>query len=380
MIRTTLFPGRYVQGADSIKRLGTELSRFGQKGFAICTPFFFEKKLPILQNDIQESIRIKAEKFNRECSDEEIDRLSSIAENQEVEVIVGIGGGKTLDTAKAVAYKLKLPVAVVPTIASTDAPCSALSVIYTQTGAFKRYLMLPKNPDLVLVDTKIIAQAPARFTVSGMGDALATWFEAESCKTKYAKNMAGDLCSITAVALAELCYKTLVEYGHLATLACENHAITPALEHIVEANTLLSGLGFESGGLAAAHAIHNGLTVLEQTQNHFHGEKVAIGTLASLFLTDKPMDLINEVFSFCETVGLPTTLGEIGLSDISDADLMKVAQAACKQGETIHNEPIPVTPDMVFSALKLTDAFGNKRKDRGMSDEIISNRYRPHQK
>ena len=365
MISTTLFPGRYVQGADAIERLGTELSRFGQRSFAICTPSFFEKRLPALQNNIEEIIRIKAERFNRECSDEEIERLSSMAEKQEAAIIVGIGGGKTLDTAKAVAYKLKLPVAVVPTIASTDAPCSALSVIYTQTGEFKRYLMLPKNPDLVLVDTRIISQSPARFTVSGMGDALATRFEAESCKTKYAENMAGDLCSITASALAGLCYNTLVEYGELARRACEQHVITPALEHVVEANTLLSGLGFESGGLAAAHAIHNGLTVLRQTQNYFHGEKVAIGTLASLFLTDKPVKLINEVFSFCETVGLPTTLGEIGLSDISDTDLMRVAEFACKDGETIHNEPVPVTPDMVFSALKLTDAQGNTRKKRG---------------
>ncbi len=362
MISTTLFPGRYVQGTDSIQRLGTELSRFGQKGFAICTPFVFEKTLPILQNDIQQIIQFNVEKFNRECSDEEIDRLSSIAENHKSEVIVGIGGGKTLDTAKAVAYKLKLPVAVVPTIASTDAPCSALSVIYTQTGEFKRYLILPKNPDLVLVDTKIIVQAPARFIVSGMGDALATWFEAESCKTKYAGNMTGDVGSITAFALAELCYKILIEYGHLAKLACEAHVITPALEHIVEANTLLSGLGFESGGLAAAHAIHNGLTVLKQTHKYFHGEKVAIGTLASLFLTDKPMDVINEVFSFCETVGLPTTLGDIGLSNISDADLMKVAESTCAEGETIHNEPIHVTQEMVFSAVKTTDAFGRSRK------------------
>ena len=107
-----------------------------------------------------------------------------------------------------------------------------------------------------------------------------------------------------------------IEYGTLAKIACETHIITPALEHIVEANILLSGLGFESGGLAAAHAIHNGLTVLKQTHQYFHGEKVAIGTLASLFLTDKPMDVINEVFSFCETVGLPTTLGDIGLSRV----------------------------------------------------------------
>ena len=238
MITTTSFPGRYVQGTDSIQRLGQELSRYGQKGLAICTPFVFEKTWPVLQNHTQKFFQFNAEKFNRECSDEEIDRLASRSEKQKSEVIVGIGGGKTLDTAKAVAYKLKLPVAVVPTIASTDAPCSALAVIYTQTGEFKRYLMLSKNPDLVLVDTKIIVQAPARFLVSGMGDALATWFEAESCK------------------------------------------------------------------------------VLKQTHQYFHGEKVAIGTLASLFLTDKPMDVINEVFSFCETVGLPTTLGDIGLSRV----------------------------------------------------------------
>ena len=121
-------------------------------------------------------------------------------------------------------------------------------------------------------------------------------------------------------------------------------------------------MGFESGGLAAAHAIHNGLTVLDQTHKFFHGEKVAIGTLASLFLTDKPKNTINEVFSFCESVGLPTTLSEIGLADVSDAELMKAAEAACAEGETIHNEPIPVSSEKVFSALKASDAYGKHRK------------------
>lgn len=360
MISTTLFPGRYVQGADAIYRLGRELSRFGQNSFAICAPLVFEKILPLFQSNIQNIIRFNAEKFNKECSDEEIDRLSAIAEKHKPEIIAGIGGGKTLDTAKAVAYKLKLPVAIVPTIASTDAPCSSISVIYEKTGEFKRYLIIPKNPEIVLVDTKIIVQAPARFLVAGMGDALATLFEAESCRTKYAANIAGDIGSITANSLAELCYKTLIKYGLLAKFSCEAGVVTPAFEHIVEANTLLSGLGFESGGLAAAHAIHNGLTILKQTHNYFHGEKVAIGTLASLFLTDKPINVINEVFSFCKTVGLPTTLSDIGLSDISDTDLMKVAKAACAEGETIHNEPMPVTTEMVFSALKVADAFGKK--------------------
>jgi len=362
MISTTLFPGRYVQGPDSIHKLGVELSRLGKTGFAICTSCVFNKMLSDIQSDINHDILLNGEKFSGECSDEEISRLALIAEKYASDIIVGIGGGKALDTAKAVAYNLRLPVAIVPTIASTDAPCSALSVIYSETGKFKKYLFLPRNPDIVLVDTKIIAQAPVRFLVSGMGDALATYFEAESCKAKYAPNMSGGLGSMTALALAQLCYKTLIEYGPLAKLACQAHVATPALEHVVEANTLLSGLGFESGGLAAAHSIHNGLTALMETNNYFHGEKVAIGTLASLFLTDKPAHMIDQAFSFCETVGLPTTLDDIGLSDISDVNLMQAAEKACAQGETIHNEPIPVSVEMVFSALRLTDAYGKKRK------------------
>lgn len=361
MISTSIFPGRYTQGASALGSLGEEVARFGQYAYVICDPFVMDTLLSKFKAPLEKAIQAEIVRFAGECSDEEIDRLSAEARDAGCDVIVGVGGGKTLDTAKAVAYSLKVPIAVVPTVASTDAPCSALAVIYTPEGAFKRYLLLPANPNLVLVDTQVVADAPVRFLVSGMGDALATWFEAESCRKGYRGNMTGNLGTMTAYALAHLCYDTLIEYGALAKSACENKAVVPALERVVEANTLLSGLGFESGGLAAAHAIHNGLTVLEQTHAYYHGEKVAIGTLASLFLTDQEPDLVDEVFSFCEEVGLPTTLAEIGLGEASEVDLMKAAEAACAEGETIHNEPIPVTPQRVFWALKAADAEGRRR-------------------
>ena len=149
----------------------------------------------------------------------------------------------------------------------------------------------------------------------------------------------------------------------IAKTSCEQHVVTPALAHVVEANTLLSGLGFESGGLASAHAIHNGLTRLPGTHDYYHGEKVAIGVQAGLFLADRPRSLIDEVYDFCESVGLPTTLADIGVGDVSDDDLRLVAAAACAEGETIHHEPCPVTPDAVFAALRTADLVGRNRKN-----------------
>ncbi len=362
MIQASIFPGRYVQGAGALSRLGKEASRFGKNAFAVCDPFVIESIIPAYEEGIKKEIEIVFEKFNGECCDKEINRIVELVKSDTSQVVIAIGGGKTIDTAKAVAHSLSLPVIIAPTIASTDAPCSALSVIYTDEGIVDRYLFLPTNPNSVLVDTSVIAKAPVRFLVSGMGDALSTWLEGRSCQLKYANNFAGEKGSMTAYALAELCYDTLLEYGVAAKVSNEAGVVTPAFEKVVEANTLLSGLGFESGGIASCHAVHNGLTVLPQTHKYFHGEKVSIGVVTSLFLTDKPAEIIDEVYEFCESVGLPTTLAQVGLIEPSDEDLMKVAQRACAEGETIYNELVPITPEAVFSAIKAADAYGKSRK------------------
>src|SRR5437588_12489665 len=148
-----------------------------------------------------------------ECSLAEIERAKAAAQRQRAGVIVGAGGGRVLDTARAVAADLALPVVNCPTIASSDAPCSALSVIYTEAGEWEEYRIYRRNPDLVLVDTTVIAKSPVRPLVAGMGDALATFFEARVCVEGGAKNMRGGASTRSALALAELCYKTLLADG-----------------------------------------------------------------------------------------------------------------------------------------------------------------------
>lgn len=362
MITKTLFPGRYIQGFRAIDRLQTELPHFGDVGLCVMSPSAIKTlrdKIP----EKTESLRLIHVAFNRECCEKEIDRIADLGRESQARFIVAVGGGKTIDTVKIVADRLGVPAVIVPTIASTDAPCSACAVVYSDEGVVVRVEYQKRSPELVLVDSEIIANAPTRFLVSGMGDALATWFEAESCRKTLSANEAGDLGSMTAFALAEICYKTLLEYGVAALVSCKARAVTPALEHVIEANTLLSGIGFESGGLAMAHAVHNGLTVLPQTHHYYHGEKVAFGVLASLFFNDSPKAVIDEVYSFCENLGLPTTLSDLGLEEVSAVALKKVALRACIGDEKIHHEGGVISPDQVVHAMLAADGEGRRRKE-----------------
>ncbi|ENE1571054.1 glycerol dehydrogenase [Salmonella enterica] len=361
MITTAIFPGRYIQGANAIEKcLGNELARFGKNAMILEDPIVHKNIGGKITEALNPNVTFELEIFNCECCDEEIERISTSAQACSAEMIVGIGGGKTLDTAKAVGAKLNIPIIVIPTLASTDAPCSSLVVIYTAEGQFKRYMMIPHNPSLVFVDSQVIADAPVRFLLSGIGDAVATWFEAEDCRIKGAGNMTGRPGPMSAYALAKLCFDTLLTYSEQAVSACRMHQVTPALEHVIEANTLLSGLGFESGGLAAAHAIHNGLTVLPETHKFWHGEKVAFGTLAMLLMTDREPDLIRRVYQFYRQIGLPVTLAEIGITDRSVQHLMEIALAACQQGETMHNEPFEIRPENIVAALIAADEYGRR--------------------
>jgi glycerol dehydrogenase len=365
MLAVFCSPSRYTQGPNSTLSLGKEMATLGLAGPALIVAG--KTAISVLTDTWRLSLEnagfaYQVYRFGGECSIPEIQRVKRQARDQGARVIVGAGGGKVLDTARAAAADLDLPVVNCPTVASSDAPCSALSVIYTEEGTFLQYRIYGKNPDLVLVDTQVIAQSPPRLLVAGMGDALATWFEAKTCVEGNVKNMRGGRSSQSALALAELCYRILLRDGVEALAAVQSQSSTPALERVVEANTLLSGLGFESSGLAAAHAVHNGLTAVPQTHSYFHGEKVAYGVLVQLILEKKAQALLEEVLDFATAVGLPMTLAAIGLAEMTDEMLDQIATRSTAEGETIHNEPFNVQPRMVAEAIRAADALGREWK------------------
>ena len=361
MLSVFCSPSRYTQGRHATAKLGEEMAGLALPGPVLIVAGRSARALLeiVWLTALGDSgYAYVIHDFCGECSHAEIARIVAAAKTAKAATIIGAGGGKVLDAARAAASDLGLPVVNCPTVASSDAPCSALSVIYTDEGVFQEYRFYRKNPELVLVDTIVVAQGPPRLLAAGMGDALATWFEAKTCAAGNVRNMRGGSSTRSALALAELCYRTLIEDGPAAMRSVRAKAVTPSLERIVEANTLLSGLGFESSGLAAAHAIHNGLTAAPPTHAFFHGEKVAFGVIVQLVLEGAPRAQFDEVFRFSHSVGLPITLAGIGCADLPRELLDQVAARSAAPGETIHNEPFEVTPAMVADAILAADSAG----------------------
>lgn len=375
MRKAFICPPKYVQGENEILNLGYFIKTFGTSALLIAHPDDVARVKVQLEKTAKDyEITFVESGFNGECSKKEVVRLQELAKEKNCDCTIGLGGGKAIDAAKCVAEGEAL--IIVPTIAATDAPTSHSAVLYTEDGSFDDYAYFKQSPSVVLIDTTIITNAPTRFLVSGMGDALSTYFEARATQNSYSNVNAGLPCGVreglcgpakgtnAAFALAKLCYQTLLSDGVKAKAACDEKVVTVALENVIEANILLSGLGFESGGLAGAHAIHDGLTMLEGTHKYFHGEKVAFGTLVQLVLENAPMEEINEVMDFCLKVGLPVCLADIGVTSITDEELIAVAKKTCIPEESIHSMAFPITVESVAAAIKVADALGRSYKDQ----------------
>lgn len=352
-------PGKYIQRAGEIERLGTYLEPLGRRALILIDGALFDTLSPRISSSLGSGVEAHVERFGGECSAAEIERVTAIARSRQSQILVGVGGGKTADTAKVAAMNTDARIVIVPTIASTDAPCSAIAVRYTDHGVYEESMRLARNPDVVVVDSALVASAPSRFLVAGIGDALSTWFEARSNMESRTDNyVAGGFPAPEAgMAIARHCHDVLMRDAVKAKVAVEAGLLTQAVENIIEANTLLSGLGFENCGCAAAHGIHDGLTILEEVHGFFHGEKVAFGTLCLLMLENRDRSEIADMVRFCRAVGLPTTLADLRIVGDVRAKIERVAEAALRPGEIIHATPVALSVPIVRDAILALDAF-----------------------
>jgi glycerol dehydrogenase len=365
MARIIKSPAKYVQGPGELQNLKEYLQVYGNNVLFIVSEGGLKRSKDSIVEGLEGTdISFSFSVFGGLCTQKEIERHCEAAKLHGAEMVAGIGGGQIIDTAKAVGYYEKIPMVIIPTIASTDAPTSAQSLLYKEDGSFDKLLRLDESPNLIIADTEIILWADTKYLVAGMGDALATSYEARAVRRSGKNNMFGGKPTESSYALAEKCREVILRDGLNAKESSDCGAHTVAFENVVEANTYLSGVGFESSGLAAAHAIQKGLILCPEMEDVYHGVKVAFCTLVQLVLENAPQREIEEVTTFMQSVGLPTTFDDLGLVDVTDEKLMTVAKGSSLPNMTIHNMPFEITPEKVCAALKLADAIGRRYKNK----------------
>ena len=358
-VRVFGFPGRYIQGAGALDVLGETAAQLGCSHAAlIADPIVAEAAQQAEGSLTDAGLQVSRVDSPPECTVAAADALR--AQAGDADLVVGFGGGKTIDLSKAVAAGRACRLIIAPSIASNDSPTSRLIVFYDETHKLSHVELLDRNPDAVLVDTAVVAAAPKRFLAAGIGDAFSKRYEVAQVISAGGKNFFGTPSLRTALVLAETAHDLLLQHGRTAMADAAQGTVSEELELTVEAAVLLSGLAFESGGLSIAHALLRGLTALPQCSGCLHGEMVAYGTLVQIAAEDRSRGELAEMGGFLSDVSLPVSLPELAHGAVGPADRKRVAELTLA-APYIGNFGWPLDAKAILSAMDSVDDWAEAR-------------------
>jgi glycerol dehydrogenase len=358
-LRKFAAPLGYLQGPGALALLGAVVAPYGKRPVVVIDPLVRE----LLGHRVaaalaREGLTPQVRELIGEITVAAVDDIAASVGPDGAGVVVGVGGGKALDAAKAVSLRLGVPVVTVPSVASNDSPTSGAIAMYDEHHRLVAVDRLPANPHAVVVDTEIVAAAPVAFLRSGLGDAVAKRFEAAGCRAGTGMTPLGTRPLLIGSVVADACYSVLREHGTAGLAACERNEVNESLEALVEAVVLLSGLGFENGGLSLAHSLTRGLMQARGASSAMHGQQVAWATLIQLTVEHAPEHEVAELRGFLREVGLATTLTGLGMDRPSSADIHDIARITMTAPH-LANLAVPVSDDLIVEAIVAVERMGS---------------------
>ena len=352
----SIAPAKVIRGSQILNQAVSYISRLGNRPLIVSG----NKTLEITDNYLEllesEGLDLVKASYAPDCSESSLGILRDRATIHEADVIIGIGGGKALDTAKLLAHQLEIPVVTIPTSAATCAAWTALSNVYSDEGAFLYDVALDSCPDLLILDYDLIQTAPQSTLVAGIGDAIAKWYEASVSSGHSEQTLI-----ISAVQQARILRDILLQ----KSVAALQSPGSEVWQEVVDATVLLAGVIGGVGGAqcrtVAAHAVHNGLTHV-CGRGSIHGEKVAYGILVQLRLEEMlqgnqlAATARQQLLKFYTEIGLPQKLDDLGLGNITLKQLQKAAEFALQPNSDIHRLPFKVALEQLMAAMVSTTA------------------------
>ena len=352
----TIAPSKVLRGENCLANSGREIAKLGTRPLVVGGDCTLEAVQPILKPLLQANGLIGlSSSYSPDCAESSLFRLKNTVQQHQADLIIGVGGGKALDLAKLLAYQCDLPIVTIPTSGATCAAWTALSNVYSEAGAFQYDVTLNCCPDLLILDYGLVRTAPRRTLVAGIGDAIAKWYEASVSSGDSTATLL-----ISAVQQARILRDILFQKSAIAL----KNANSNEWREVVDATVLLAGVIGGIGGAecrtVAAHAVHNALTHLLEAHDLLHGEKVAYGILVQLRLEEMVQgnqlaaSARKQLLQFYSEIGLPKTLEDLGLANISLAQLRQVTAIATQPQSDIHRLPFTVSPEQLAAAMVST--------------------------
>lgn len=368
----TVAPAQVIRGNLAIESV--DFARIGNRPLVVGG----SSTLAVVQSRLEPAIASQQlsaawASYSPDCSEDSLAMLRSQIQQHQADFIIGVGGGKALDTAKLVAHQCHLPIVTIPTSGATCAAWTGLSNVYSPEGAFLYDVPLDRCPDLLVLDYSLIQTASQRTLVAGIGDALAKWYEAS-----VSSGTSEQTLIIAAVQQARILRDILFQKSADALKQPGGEA----WREVVDATVLLAGVIGGMGGAqcrtVAAHAVHNGLTHIPAAHDALHGEKVAYGILVQLRLEEMVQGnqlaatARQQLMKFYAEIGLPQTLDDLGLGNITLKELRQAAEIACNPNSDIHRLPFKVVPEQLMAAMvSTTTPIESGNRSRG-AEELVS--------
>lgn len=353
---TVKFPSYTIQ-EDAILTVGVVLKAYGQRVLVVGGKTALEKVEGKLKKSLNEN-RLDIIDFmwyGGECTNSNIDKIAEKAKMESVDIIVGVGGGKALDTSKAAAERANIPSVTIPTTAATCAATTPLSIVYTEKGDFEALLHLSVPPVHIFMDSGIIADAPTKFLWAGIGDTIAKYYEVKL--TTRGKKLSHS--PAMAKELSVMCLEPLLEYGRKALEDSDNKIASYELEQVILNNIISTGIvsmlvGDENNG-AIAHGTFYGFTLLEEIEKyHLHGEVVAYGVLLLLAI-DKQEEELKRLITFYKEIKLPVCLKDLDVKN--DRAYLEAVLEKAVNAPDMKKVPYVVTKEMLFQAMQKLESL-----------------------
>ncbi|MGC9209763.1 MAG: NAD(P)-dependent glycerol-1-phosphate dehydrogenase [Acidilobus sp.] len=235
----------------------------------------------------------------------EAERVAEEAKRDRADVLLGLGGGRSIDLAKYAAAELKKDFISVPTAPSHDGITSPFA---TLKGFERPYSKIARPPKLLLLDIDVLGSAPRRLAAAGFGDLIGKFTAV--LDWRLAHRLRGEYYGAYAASLALMSAKHVSSYAREIGLG-KKEGLRALVEALVSSGVAMCIAGSSRPASGSEHLFAHALEVVSASPP-LHGEAVGVGTIMMSYLHGLRWSRIKRLLKL---VGAPTTAKELGVKD-----------------------------------------------------------------